>query len=1279
MQDLSGKKQILISGICLALLFAASIITIIYSNLTALKSIAFAGSGFSLGVVLAYYILRRERVQQQLEDVLPNVEYCSSIEDQTKPICQFLSDGRLSFVNDAGCNYFGKSREQLIGNRSIALTRKVISPLGWRGAIAAQCQHFPLFGILYDNKSADLQAYRFFNLSSDLLIIGNFEGYFTDLNPTWERTLGYTVQELTAQPFLEFVHPEDRESTQAEMEKLINGFPVIEFDNRYCCKDGSYKCLSWTAQSFLEEGLIYGIAHNISDVYEEKCLRKQVESVLQQQWERRLLGATLERIRQSLDLNEILATTVKEVRQLLQTERVLFLRLNDDKTGQVVAESAVENWTVRREIVFPNPEFPAKCYDFYSQGQLRVIPDLTKDDFASCLADFMQQVDVKSKIVVPIVQRAEIESPIAAEESKEPEYSLSLNNKLWGLLIVQACSDYRQWQQVEIELLASIANQLAIAIKQADLYQQVQTELAERKRVEEALRQAQVQLEIKVQQRTAQLTKSNQLLSAEIAERRNLEEVLRQRQQEFRALVENAPDIIARLDKDLRHLYINPAIEKATNIAPEEFIGKTNQELGILDQFVSALEKASQKVFAAGNEEMVEFHYPTPQGKRYYQSRVVPELATDGSVNSILAIGRDITELKQTEEALRVREYQLRGIFESVLDAITIVDEQGFYVDANPAASRLFKLPYAELIGKHLSHFMETKLDFKLLWREFQEQKQVTGITRLICLDGTIRDVEYSAIANFLPGLHLTVLHDVTERQQAENALRERKQQLTAIATNIPGAIYRCLLPAAGGMSLLYVSEGIKELVGIDCQEAIANPDCLLELIHPEDRTQFYFNKSTFKQNLQSFSLKYRVITQSGKVKWIRDSSRYFPNGTAGDVIVDGVILDISDVYDEFYLRKQAESALRENQRLLQQIADTTLTMIYIFDLYEQRNVYLNRFGQQFFGRTAQEIQTMGVAFFTEILLPEQAAQLDELQQRLISTKEGEILENELCLKNSHGEWRWFHTWEVVFTRTTEGKPQQILGTAIDITEQKRSQEICCALETEKELRKLQFRFFSMASHEFRTPLSTILVTTQLLINSEQEWSTQKRQRNLKRIEKTAKHMTQLLDDILTFNRAETGKLELRPNLIELDKFCGHLIGEMQFNAGSQYIINFSTHGDIKTACLDEKLLHSILTNLLSNAIKYSPEGGEINLTLIGQYGELIFQVQDYGIGIPLEYQQQPFEPFHRGSNIGNIPGTGLGLAVVKKCLDLQGGKISIDSNIGVGTIVIINIPIKDC
>lgn len=1229
------------------------------------------------------------------------------------------------------------------------------------------------------------QADQFFNLSLDMLVIGNFDGYFTYLNAAWEKILGFTCEELKAQPFSAFLHPEDLAITTAAMAKLAEGMPVTQFENRYRCQDNSYKWLSWTAIPFIEEKLIYAIARDVSD-------SKRVKQALQQQIEReRMVAVITQQIRQSLNLNQILITTVTAVRQLLQADRVLIFCLCADGTGRVVAESVSSEWPVTWEMMFPDENFPPECYEFYCQGKSRIVPDVAKDEWASCLVEFMQQVGVKSKVVVPIVQGKNVQNLEGGGVDVE-----STTPRLWGTLIAHACSDYRQWQQAEVDLLASLANQLALAIQQADLYQQLQAELAERqhteaklrqsearlaeaqrlahignweldlitqkitwstevfrlfgrdlqqpeptypelleyihpddralwaeqvrqavhegacyefdlqivrpdavvrnictrgqaivniqgeaiimfgtfqditerKRSEAELRQAYEYLELKVQQRTAQLARSNESLQAEITERQHLENALRQREQEFKALVENAPDIIARLNHFGSHLYINPAIEQVTGISPKTFIGKTHQELGLPEEFVSTWDKAIGNVFATGDEETIEFNYPTPQIPRYYQARLVPEFSLNGDVASILAIGCDITELKQTEEALRVREHQLRAIFENVVDAIVIADDDGYYVEANPAASKLFGLPHSQIISKKITDFLHPDFNFELAWRIFKEQQQETGSLSIVRPDGTVRNVEYSAIANFLPGLHLAVLHDITERLEAEAALREREQQLTAIAANIPGAVYRCLLHADGSTSLVYVSAGVRELIGIEPNQAIAHPQRLLKLIHPEEREHFNANKRIFKQTLQPLPLEFRVISKTGEIKWVRDNARYLPSDRDGEVIVDGVILDISE-------RKQAELALWESQRLLQQISDTTPVMIYIFDLIQQRNVYLNHYGIEFFGRPVAEIQELGVQFFSEVLLREEIQHLDASTQRLITAKEGEVIENKLQMKNAKGEWRWFHVWEVIFTRTAEGKPQQILGTAIDITEQKRSEDMRFALEAEQKLRKLQLRFFSMASHEFRTPISTILVTAQLLENCAQDWLEEKRLRNLNRIATTAKNMAQLLDDILTFNRAETGKLEFNPHPIDLDKFCKSLVGDMQVNAGSQYQICFTHQGSFKKTCLDEKMLRSVLTNLLSNAIKYSPQGGNIYLTLICKPTQIIFQVQDEGIGIPEEYEQHLFEPFHRGTNIGNIPGTGLGLTVVKKCLDIQKGEILINSEIGVGTIVTITIP----
>ncbi len=124
----------------------------------------------------------------------------------------------------------------------------------------------------------------------------------------------------------------------------------------------------------------------------------------------------------------------------------------------------------------------------------------------------------------------------------------------------------------------------------------------------------------------------------------------------------------------------------------------------------------------------------------------------------------------------------------------------------------------------------------------------------------------------------------------------------------------------------------------------------------------------------------------------------------------------------------------------------------------------------------------------------------------------------------------------------------------------------------------------------------------------------------------------------------------------------------MQLAANNKHTITFDSQGSCKNAYMDEKLLRSILSNLLDNAIKYSPQSRNVYFTLVGAQGKATFRIQDEGIGIPPADQQQLFEPFYRGKNVDSIAGTGLGLTVVKKCVDLQGGKITVDSEVGVGT-----------
>jgi len=163
----------------------------------------------------------------------------------------------------------------------------------------------------------------------------------------------------------------------------------------------------------------------------------------------------------------------------------------------------------------------------------------------------------------------------------------------------------------------------------------------------------------------------------------------------------------------------------------------------------------------------------------------------------------------------------------------------------------------------------------------------------------------------------------------------------------------------------------------------------------------------------------------------------------------------------------------------------------------------------------------------------------------------------------------------------------------------------------------------------------------------------------------------------LLIGKVEAGKLEFQPIPIELIKFCRNLIKEIQFNTNS-HIITFCTQEQFISADLDEKLLRQIFSNLLSNAIKYSPQGGNIQFDLIYEPEKVVFRVQDKGIGIPVGEQTKLFDSFYRASNVGNISGTGLGLAIVKKSVDLHNGSIAVESEVGLGTIFVVTLPLNN-
>ena len=266
----------------------------------------------------------------------------------------------------------------------------------------------------------------------------------------------------------------------------------------------------------------------------------------------------------------------------------------------------------------------------------------------------------------------------------------------------------------------------------------------------------------------------------------------------------------------------------------------------------------------------------------------------------------------------------------------------------------------------------------------------------------------------------------------------------------------------------------------------------------------------------------------------------------------------------------------------------------------------------------------------------------------------------------------------------------EVMAIVRDITDRKQAEaDIRKTLEQQKHLNELKSRFVTMASHEFRTPLTSILSSAELLEHYRHKWSHEKQHKYLYRIQSSVKHMTELLNDVLLLGKADSGKLQLNPTKFDLFEFCQDLVEEMAATTQThQIIFNFENSDEANTrcdrndnannvavVCMDEKMLRHIINNLLSNAIKYSPNSDRVIFDLSCQSQQAILRFQDFGIGIPIAEQNQLFESFHRAENVGSIPGTGLGLPIVRRSVDLHGGTITFDSKINVGTTFTVTLP----
>jgi len=628
----------------------------------------------------------------------------------------------------------------------------------------------------------------------------------------------------------------------------------------------------------------------------------------------------------------------------------------------------------------------------------------------------------------------------------------------------------------------------------------------------------------------------------------------------------------------------------------------------------------------------------------------------------------DNVEFASSKESVLVR---LASFPELISNPILEFDLTGDITYINPAAVAQFP----DLHAAKLKHPILAGI------AERVENCQETFFVREI----EVLDKIFEQSVQYLPENDLvrSYIVDITARKHTELALRESEAKNRALLKAIPDVILRI---GQDGTYLDYIPAKDSEFSLTSSQMIGKNEYDVLPTEVAQQRMQYvHFALETGKPQLFEYQLQI-----NGKIR--EEEARIVVSGQ-NEVLA--IIRDITErkrvetllqqAYDELELRVEQRTAelRRANEQLRREITERQRMEDALRSSVATNRALLNAIPDSMF-RLSQDGTLINykaakddwlVASHADLvgkklsdLFPPAVAQpLVECVEQAIATGEIQVYEYRLILDEQQRDYE---------ARIALSEEDEVMAIVRDITERKRAEaEIRHALAREKELNELKSRFVTMASHEFRTPLTTILSSAELLEDYSSQWAEEKKRHHFQRIITAVKHMTGLLDDVLLIGKADAGKLEFNPSSLDLIEFCRELVEGMQITTTAHRII-FRTQGDCANAYMDEKLLRQVLANLLSNAIKYSPRGGSVYFDLAAQQRTVVFRIQDEGIGIPGGDRDQLFHSFHRASNVGNISGTGLGLAIVKKSVDLHCGQIYVKSEVGVGTIFMVKMPL---
>jgi len=488
----------------------------------------------------------------------------------------------------------------------------------------------------------------------------------------------------------------------------------------------------------------------------------------------------------------------------------------------------------------------------------------------------------------------------------------------------------------------------------------------------------------------------------------------------------------------------------------------------------------------------------------------------------------------------------------------------------------------------------------------------------------------------------------------ADAALRASEEKYRLVVENANEGIV-----VGQDAMLKYANPRALALTGRTLEDALATP--FIEMVHPDDRALVYGNYlRRMRGEYVPPSYVFRALT---------------PKGVTRSLQIQAVAIEwegrpatlnfLTDVTDRVALQENLEQTLAEREAILE------TTAVGIMFIQNGRIKWINN---------TLECAMLGwedgesIGRTGEIAFDDHDQWSRFLKECIPALEKTGLYAGDWRVRRKDGTPWWCHMSAKALRPAELGA-----GTMwffLDISSRKRAEEEeRRAVAREKELSELKTRFVAMASHEFRTPLASILSSIELFEDFGASLPEAERHELVKMVKDAVKKMTGMLDQVMLIGQAEADKLVFRPEAVDAAALAERLARESERSLARRCEVRLTHHGLDGRRMLDPALVSHAVGNLLTNAIKYSPPGAVVELRVEAAPGALAFVVADHGIGIPREDQARLFDSFHRARNVGNVEGTGLGLAIVKQSVELQGGSVEFESEIGRGSTFTVRLP----